>query len=242
MKNFITKFRHIITLSPLIFLVACHNSSDSDHSSSAIYDVTFTGTWGATTHPTNIPPGEFPNPTSAPHFSPIVVATHNSQVMLWENGQPASAGTEIIAETGKPDTFITEADAAIAAGTAHSVVKGAGGFISPGTQSVAIQVHSDFPQATFLTMIAPSPDWFAGAHIDSLLSNGKLVDSVTVDVMAYDAGTDSGITYLSADADTTPKGVIQKLLTDPADTSFTSDAARKIGTLTFVKQSTSDQM
>ena len=233
MKNISKKIRYAVTFSSLIFLAACGGSDNPD---SAIYDVTFEGTWGATTHPTNIPPGEFPNPRSAPHFSPIVVATHNSQVVLWETGQSASAGTETIAETGDPTTFLEEADAAIAAGTAHSVVRGESGFISPGTQSVAIQVHSDFPKVTFLSMVAPSPDWFAGAHIDSLVSNGKFVDTITVDVMAYDAGTDDGNTYLSADDDTSPRGFVQGLITDPTHTSFTSDEARKIGTLTFVKQ------
>jgi len=230
MKYFILRFRHIITFSSLLFLVACGGSSNN--SSTAAYKVTFKGTWGAATHPTNIPPGAFPNPTSAP----IVVATHNSQIILWENGQAASAGTEVIAETGNPTMFIAEADAAIAAGTAKEVVRGEGGFISPGEQSVTIEANSDFPQVTLLTMIAPSPDWFAGAHVENLLSDGSFVDTLTVDVMAYDAGTDDGNTYLSADDDTLPRGVIQGLLTDPMDTSFPSAAARKIGTLTFVKQ------
>ncbi len=233
-KTLIQKCRYIITFSSLSLLVACGGSSNDP--SNATYTVSFKGTWGATTHPTNIPLGEFPNPASAPHHSPIVVVTHNSQVILWENGQVASPGTETIAETGNPTTFIAEADAAITAGTANSVVRGEGGFISPGEQSVTIEANSDFPQVTFLTMIAPSPDWFAGAHVENLLSDGSFVDTLTVDVMAYDAGTDDGNTYLSADDDTLPRGVIQGLLTDPMDTSFISAAARKIGTLTFVKQ------
>ena len=235
MKNHIVKLKHALTFSSLFFLAACGGSS-SNNPTSAIYDVTFAGTWGAISHPTMIPAGTFPNPKSAPHFSPIVIATHNSQVNLWERGQQASAGTEIIAETGNPTTFLEEADAAIAAGTAHSVVRGAAPFISPGAQSVAIQVHSDFPKVTFLSMIAPSPDWFVGAHIESLLSDGSFVDTITVDVLAYDAGTDDGNSYQSADDDTQPKGVIQGLITDPTHTSFTSQAARKIGTLTFTKQ------
>ena len=234
-KNFLFKCRHIITFSSLTLLVACGSSSSNDPTS-ATYDVSFKATWGAVTHPTMIPPGVWPATPSAPHHSPIVVATHNSQVILWENGQPASSGTQIIAETGNPTIFIEEADAAIAAGTASSVERGAGGFISPGEQSVIIEANSDFPQVTFLTMIAASPDWFAGAHVESLLSGGNFVDTLTVDVMAYDAGTDDGNSYLSANDATLPRGVIQGLLTDPADTSFTSAAARKIGTLTFVKQ------
>lgn len=234
-KNIRLKFKHIITLSSFALLVACGGGSSNDPST-ATYDVSFKGTWGATTHPTMIPAGSFPNPPSAPHFSPIVVATHNSQVILWENGQPASAGTQTIAETGNPTMFLAEADAAIAAGTANSVVRGAGGFISPGEQTVTIEANSDFPQVTFLTMIAPSPDWFAGAHVESLLSGGNFVDTLTVDVMAYDAGTDDGNSYQSDNDPTIPQGIIQGLLTDPADTSFTSDAARIIGTLTFTKQ------
>jgi len=92
------------------------------------------------------------------------------------------------------------------------------------------------PKVTFLSMIAPSPDWFVGAHIETLLADGKFVDTITVDVLAYDAGTDDGNSYQSADDDTQPKGVIQGLITDPIHTSFTSEAARKIGTLTFTKQ------
>ena len=234
MKSLLLKCRQVITISSLTLLVAC-GGSDND-SSNAIYEVEFAGTWGAVTHPTNIPPGEFPNPTSAPHFSPIVVATHNAKASLWESGKRASAGTEEISETGNPTTFLAEADDAIAAGTVHSVVRGEGGFISPGTQKVAIQVNSDFPKVTFLTMIAPSPDWFAGARVESLLSDGKLVDTMTVDVLAYDAGTDNGERYITADDNNVPRGTIQGLITDPADTSFSSEAARKIGTLTFTKQ------
>lgn len=233
-KNILLKSRLIITLSSFALLVACGGSSNN--SSTATYDVSFKGTWGAATHPTNIPPGVWPDTPSAPHYSPMVVATHNSQVILWENGQPASAGTQTIAETGNPTIFLEEADAAIAAGTANSVVRGAGGFISPGEQTVTIEANSDFPQATFLTMIAASPDWFGGAHVESLLSDGSFVDTLTVDVLAYDAGTDDGNSYLSPNDATLPRGVIQGLITDPTDTSFDSQAQRKIGTLTFVKQ------
>ena len=234
-KNFLLKYRHLITFSSFALLVACGGDSNNDPTS-ATYDVSFKATWGAITHPTNIPPGVWPDTPSAPHHSPIVVATHNSQVILWENGQPASLGTQIIAETGNPTTFLEEADAAIAAGTASSVVRGAGGFISPGEQTVSIEANSDFPQVTFLTMIAASPDWFAGAHVESLLSGGSFVDTFTVDVIAYDAGTDDGNSYLSANDATLPRGVIQGLITDPTDTSFDSEVQRKIGELTFTKQ------
>ena len=234
-KNMVLKGRYILTFSSLALLVACGSSSSNDPTT-ATYDVSFTATWGADTHPTNIPPGVWPDTPSAPHYSPIVVATHNNQVILWENGQPASAGTQIIAETGNPTTFLEEADAAIAAGTANSAVRGAGSFISPGEQSVTIEAHSDFPQVTFLTMIAASPDWFAGAHVESLLTGGSFVDTLTVDVMAYDAGTDDGNSYLSANDATLPRGFIQGLITDPTDTSFDSEAQRKVGELTFTKQ------
>jgi len=141
-----------------------------------------------------------------------------------------------VAETGSTSSFVSEANDAISAGTALDVEIGAGGFDSPGSQTVTIDMNSEFPQVTFLSMIAPSPDWIGGAHVNNLLTSDGFADSLTVDVMAYDAGTDSGKQYRSANLATNPRDVIQALITDPADASFTSAAQQKIGTLTFIKQ------
>jgi hypothetical protein len=54
-------------------------------------------------------------------------------------------------------------------------------------------------------MIAPSPDWFAGAANVELIENGRWVTHKRVILYAWDAGTDSGTTYQAADDDTVPR-------------------------------------
>lgn len=229
-QTLIKRTHHILLISSLGLLVACGggDGDDSNDLSGSSYKVTFDSSWSETTHPTNYP--------SNAHLSPIVVVSHSNQVILWEEGQLASPGTKQIAETGKTNIFITEVNSAIQLGTAKSVSQGSGGFDSPGKQSINIEVDTNFPQITFLTMIAPSPDWIGGAHIDSFMENGSLIETITVDVIAYDVGTDSGVSYASADSVTSPQGTIEGLLTDSDDSSFTSSTARKVGTLTLTKQ------
>ena len=53
-------------------------------------------------------------------------------------------------------------------------------------------------------MIAPSPDWFIGVSGISLRNEDAWVRSLEVDLLPFDAGTDSGPTYVSANSDTQP--------------------------------------
>ena len=64
-------------------------------------------------------------------------------------------------------------------------------------------------------MIAPSPDWFVGVHDLSLLVDGNWVDELVIDLEAYDAGTDSGATYTSANQRTSPQASITRLTESP---------------------------
>jgi len=53
-------------------------------------------------------------------------------------------------------------------------------------------------------MLAPSPDWYTGIVNLNLYKNNKWVDEMTVKGVVYDAGTDSGVTYKSANLKTDP--------------------------------------
>ena len=72
-------------------------------------------------------------------------------------------------------------------------------------------IHRDFPLVTLVTMIAPSPDWFTGVHSLSLLENGQWQTTKEIILNLYDAGTDSGASYSSMDADTQPKEKIRQI-------------------------------
>ena len=60
-------------------------------------------------------------------------------------------------------------------------------------------------------MIAPSPDWFVGVHGLRLFDEQGWVDSLTVDLFPYDAGTDSGSEYLAPNQPTQPQEPIFRI-------------------------------
>ena len=184
------------------------------------YTVTFEATWSAATHPTDFP--------ADPHFSDLIGATHSDQVSFWQTGSLASAGIEAMAELGSNSPFDDEIAAAIVAGDAGEFLLAAG-IDSPGQQVLIVQATQDYSLLTWVAMIAPSPDWFIGVSGADLLPGGEWVDELTIDLHAYDAGTDSGLSYESDDLDTDPADDISLLTTSPFD------GGVPLGTLTITR-------
>ena len=91
-------------------------------------------------------------------------------------------------------------------------------------------VDRDFPLVTVVSMLAPSPDWFVGVAGLSLLEDGDWVDERVATLFAYDAGTDSGTTYTSPNADTSPPEPIHRIATGPLGN------GRPVGTFTFTRE------
>lgn len=61
-------------------------------------------------------------------------------------------------------------------------------------------------------MIFPSPDWFVGVSgLELCLANGSWVEQKVIALYPYDAGTDSGMTYISPDQPTIPKEAIKRI-------------------------------
>jgi hypothetical protein len=188
----------------------------------AQYTLVFEATWSKSTHPYDFP--------SNPHFSGLIGATHNDDVSFWAEGGLASAGIKNVAETGRKNPFNSEIDDAISAKTAYNKLSGGGISSSPGSTSITFNVSRDFPLVTVISMIAPSPDWFVGVSGLSLLEKGGWVDEQVVDLYLFDAGTDSGTSYASANAATTPP-----VLISPIDDSVLSGSSKSFGTFTFTR-------
>jgi hypothetical protein len=174
----------------------------------ARYRVTFEATWDASTHPTDIPPN--------PHFSGLIGGTHRSTVSFWQAGGLATEGIRLMAERGRQSPLDIEVDAAIRAGHAQHLLVGSDVPSSPGSTSLDFEVSVGYPLVTLVTMVAPSPDWFVGVSGLSLLENGAWVEK-SVDLFPYDAGTDSGVSYRSADRMTAPPEPIHRLNGSPVD-------------------------
>ena len=112
-----------------------------------------------------------------------------------------------MAELGATATLVAEVQSAIAAGLADQALDyGAAGMLGTSPQQVTVRFSVDarYAQLTLVAMLAPSPDWFVGVHGLDLLAGGDWVDSLVVPLQVYDAGTDSGATYTSPNANTMP--------------------------------------
>jgi hypothetical protein len=191
----------------------------------AIYTITFESNWSQTTHPHAS--GSLP---TAAHWSRLVGATHNDAVSFVQMGALASAGIEDIAELGSNTAFFNEVNAAITAGTANQSINGPDLDTAGGTIVINdLIVNQNYPLLSLASMIAPSPDWMiAVGGIDlSDGSPGTWKDEIVIDLFAYDAGTDSGIDYNSANMNTSPQEPISSLL------GVVPFSSQKIGTLTI---------
>ena len=184
----------------------------------ATYRVTFNATWSPSSHP-----GAFPG---GAHFSPLTGATHSSATTLWSPGGMASNGIESMAETGSVSTLQSEVNGLILAGTAGEIIHGPGAGATDSV-STTFTVSADFPLASIVTMIAPSPDWFVGVHDVALLENDAWVDQKVMPLFAYDSGTDNGSQFTSSNQNSVPQQPLHLITTGPLA------GAAQFGTFTF---------
>lgn len=169
----------------------------------AIYSLDFISNWTSGQHPTDYP--------AAAHWSTLVGTTHNNSVSFWNFGQLASPGVKDVAELGVRTNIVSEINTSITNGNAYQLLEFPLGFgtIFP---FEAINVDANFPYISLMSMVAPSPDWLAEIHNVKLTDgSGNWLPTLTVNVYATDAGTDSGTTYMSTDLATTPPLPISSL-------------------------------
>ena len=170
-------------------------------SEEAVYEVTFNALWSDFSHPGNY--------SLAAHFSDPIYWTARSNP-VFAIGQEASQGIEDMAETGitrelKQELELLQESGAIDQFKIESRVT------SPGKDTYRIRVSKDNPVFSFVTMIAPSPDWFGAVSNLSLIVDGRWRDDFQVNVPLYDAGTEEGTAFGINNPPTDPKGVIVPL-------------------------------
>ena len=179
----------------LIPLILCPSPLIAQSSPTAEFELRFDATWSNATHP-----GAFP---AGAHFSPLIGATHNANHHFWSDGGLATNGIESMAETGSTSGLTVEINAAIQQGNAYERLTGPG-IGSPDSATRTFTASETHPLFTMVTMIAPSPDWFVGVDGYELIQDGRWIDTVTIELYAWDAGTDSGANFNSPNQDTNP--------------------------------------
>lgn len=190
---------------------------------SARFEVVFDSTWSAQTHP-----GAWP---ANAHWSGPVGGVHNHAVHFWREGEGASEGIRLMAERGQQGTLASEIQRAITAGNALFTLT-ASGLDSPAQRIIPFPKATtlEYPLLTLCSMIAPSPDWFAGVTALPLVSSdGKWIQEQSVQLYGFDAGTDSGADFTSPDLVTVPRGVVTRFAGYPA---LIDGAIVPFGTLT----------
>lgn len=201
---------HLTTLCLSILLLSCTDNTSTlppIEEGSARYQLTFRSTWTATTHPDNFP--------ASPHFSGLIGGVHNINVNLWQAGNLASAGMESMAETGSKTALVQEIQNQIVIGDANTIISEGGLPTSPNEISIIFDVSPNYSFLSIVSMLAPSPDWFVGVSALNLLENGVWLEKLSIDLEVYDAGTDDGPLYTSANQDTSPKQLITKITYSP---------------------------
>ena len=153
-------------------------------------------------------PQDFP---TNPHFSGLIGAVHNENATFWKEGQIASPGIKQVAETGSKDGLADEVASLIIDGSAYVKLSGDEMPVSPGTVTMRFTAHRDYHLITFVSKLAPSPDWFVGISGMSLMEKNDWIIEKAVELYVYDAGTDSGTTYTAEDQPTNPPEKIRKI-------------------------------
>jgi len=125
------------------------------------------------------------NLTNAIHFTPFLVAAHDSSNHLFMEGSAASSSLQAMAEGGDISGLSTDIQA-----TGGNVVENpAGGLLAPGTNTSFMLMSNDGNSQLSLTaMMLPTNDGFVGADsIDVPSAKG----TYTYYLNGYDAGTEA---------------------------------------------------
>jgi hypothetical protein len=192
----------------------------------ATYHVTFERTWSSQTHPKDFP--------LLAHFSPVIGATHGQGYALFAEGQTATPGIEKLCEEGKHQPLDSEIRSDMGSGRVGALIETMEPIREvPGRAETRFAIDSAHPMVSIAAMIAPSPDWCAVAADVALMEDGQFVAEKTVELYAWDVGTDSAMSYRALDADLQPRSPEMR----SASTYFLRDGApTPVGRVTFTRQ------
>lgn len=207
-------------LSALIFAIAA--TATAAASENALYAVTVSVHWSDDEDAARAPEN--------PHWSRLLATTHDARYVLFADGDTASSGLALMAKNGRVSVLEAELAEARRRGRAgaHVVVDGLRGGV--GEFTFEIDVTAGDPLISLATMLAPSPDWFAGVSAAALRDETGWRDLVEAPLWVWDAGADSGETFTAPNAETQPRQSV-RLLAHPAF--LRSDGLRPIGEATF---------
>ncbi|XP_052132160.1 spondin-1 [Frankliniella occidentalis] len=201
-----------VTLCDLVAVPEAAAESDTQECCAcdeAKYKFIFQGIWSSETHPK-----DYPTFLWLTHFSDVIGASHEANFTFWGEGQIASDGFRQLAEWGSVGWLERE----LRAKSQHlrSLIK-AGGLWHPRVNqntSATFNVDKRRHLVSLASMFGPSPDWVVGVSgLNLCQADCSWLESKVIDLYPIDAGTDSGITYMSPNAPTVPREEMYRITT-----------------------------
>ncbi len=200
---------HVLRLRTAVLIVVltlahAGAAGAADHSA-ARFEIAVDISWSAETAPY-----EFP---ADAHMSGLIGATHHARYVVFRDGLTASSGLELVTENGRASILKAEFAEAKRRRRLGTVIEGPALETAPGRITATFTTTRDHSLLSFVTMIAPSPDWFTGVADVELLKDGEWIEATQLPLWAWDAGTDSGDSYQADDSDTQPRQSTRLLAT-----------------------------
>ena len=192
-------------------VLRAENAPQSVNERKVFYKLTFTGNFDADA----LMPGETV-PTGA-GFSKLVGAIHNGEATPWGSGSIAGTVLETFVESGASsdgDAYMAELNGTQGVFTGFTI-SGTGdesGFLADGTGFVSnVTVRGASQYLTVVAKISPSSDWFVGVSKVDLRPGGTWIVDRTIDLYAWDLGTEDGSDFSAGAVDTDPQSAISSL-------------------------------
>ncbi|KAL0831560.1 hypothetical protein ABMA28_002349 [Loxostege sticticalis] len=176
--------------------------------------ISFTGIWSRNTHPRYYPENDW-----VPRYSDLVGASHTADFILWSPGTAATDGLRQLAEHANSSKLEEEILGKVGDGV-RTLIKGKG----HSDLKMNIPTYAFFRSDKNNHMISvavgiyPSPDWFLGvARFELCQEDNTWLQERELNLFPWDAGTDSGVSYESANIETFPQDAITRVQTSSYD-------------------------
>lgn len=175
----------------------------------AKYSFVFEGIWSNETHPK-----DYPFAVWLTHFSDVIGASHETNFSFWGENHIATDGFRMLAEWGS--VRLLEQELRAKGSRLRTLIKAAGLWyprVNANTTS-NFRVDRKHHKISLASMFGPSPDWVVGVSgLDLCRGDCTWTESLDIDLYPWDAGTDSGISYMSANAETQPRERMHRITT-----------------------------
>ncbi|XP_053599633.1 spondin-1 [Plodia interpunctella] len=186
------------------------SASDCCACDDAKYRMVFEGLWSAQTHPKDFPVQAL----WLTHFSDIIGATHPKNFSFWGPGEIATDGFRMLAEWGSVQ--LLERELRQQGKKLRSIIKAPGLWyphVNSNTSAV-FTVDRKRHLVSLASMFGPSPDWVVGVSgLQLCRADCSWQRRLALDLFPHDAGTDSGVSYMSPNSETSPREKMYRITT-----------------------------